>query len=265
MTSHTMSMLIAALALVLSGKPPHTENREAAVTGTVAYLQRSALPPDAVLTVQLEDVSLQDAPAKVVTQVKIPTAGKQVPIPFRLPYDPGNINPAHSYAVRANISENGNLMFTSTTSYRVITQGAPIEVSIIVQAASASAPSEGRSDKASLRLEGTRWKLIDLAGTPPVAGSVVEEANVTLNAEAKRLTGSGGCNRLMGDYTLHRNSLRFRHIGSTMMACADAVMKQEQGFIAALKDTTSYRIMGGTLELLKEQQVLAKLEAGSPP
>jgi heat shock protein HslJ len=43
------------------------------------------------------------------------------------------------------------------------------------------------------------------------------------------------------------------------------VMKQEQAFMAALKDTTTYRITGQTLELLKEQQVLARLDAGPQP
>jgi putative lipoprotein len=262
--SRTMSMLAVAFVLVISGERGQAQTKEAAVTGTVAYLQRSALPPDAILTVQLQDVS-QDAPAEIVAEVKIPTAGKQVPIPFRLAYDPGNINPAHSYAVRANITESGSMMFTSNTSYPVITRGAPTEVSIIVQPASPPAPSEGRLDKGSPKLEGTRWKLIDIAGTPPVTGAAVEEVNVTLNGEGKRLTGSGGCNRLTGDYTLHRNSLRFRHIGSTMMACPDPVMKQEQAFMAALKDTTTYRITGQTLELLKEQQVLARLDAGPQP
>src|SRR5262249_32984375 len=134
----------------------------------------------------------------------------------------------HTYAVRATIAVGGNLMFTSTKSYPVITHNAPTDVSIIVQPVAASAASEGGSDRISAKLEETRWKLVELNGAPPMAGSGVEEVNVTLNGEGKRLTGSGGCNRLLGDYTLHRSSLRFRHIGSTMMACAGPVMKQEQ-------------------------------------
>lgn len=33
------------------------------ITGTVAYRERIALPPNAVVTVTLEDVSLADAPS----------------------------------------------------------------------------------------------------------------------------------------------------------------------------------------------------------
>ena len=258
-------VLLALFLLVICAKPSKGQNKEAAVTGTVTYLQRSALPPDAIVTVQLQDVSLQDAPAKMVAEVKIPTAGKQVPIPFRLPYDPANINPAHTYAVRATITEGGSILFTSATSHPVITHNAPTELSIIVQPASGPAPSESTTDKVAAKLEGTRWKLTELGGTPPVTGSNVEEVNITLEEEAKRVIGSGGCNRLMGEYSLHRNALRFKRLGSTLMACPEAVMKQEQAFIGALKETTTYRITTGTLELLKGQQVLARLEAGSQP
>jgi putative lipoprotein len=54
--------------------------------------------------VQLQDVSVQDEPAKVIAEVNIPTAGKQVPVPFRIPYSPADINPRHSYVVRATIA-----------------------------------------------------------------------------------------------------------------------------------------------------------------
>jgi putative lipoprotein len=79
-------VLAASLALVNLGQLGWGQSEEPAVTGTVAYLQRSALPADAVVNVQLQDVSVQDAPAKIVAEVKIPAEGKQVPIAFRIPY-----------------------------------------------------------------------------------------------------------------------------------------------------------------------------------
>ena len=39
-----------------------------AVSGTVAYRERIALPPNAAIEVKLQDVSLQDAPAKTVAE-----------------------------------------------------------------------------------------------------------------------------------------------------------------------------------------------------
>jgi uncharacterized lipoprotein YbaY len=97
-----------------------------AVTGTVTYRTRDALPPDALVRVQLLDVSLADAPAKMMTEQAFPTRGKQVPLPFSLVYDPGDIDPRHAYNVRATIhGPDGGLLFTSQQAYPVITRNAP--------------------------------------------------------------------------------------------------------------------------------------------
>ena len=42
--------------------------KTASVTGTVFYLQRIALTPEAVITVKLQDVSLQDVAAVTITE-----------------------------------------------------------------------------------------------------------------------------------------------------------------------------------------------------
>jgi putative lipoprotein len=104
------------------------------VTGTVTYLVRSALPPDAVGNVQLQDISLADAPAIIISEQEFATEGKQVPFPYELPYDPAQIQSNHRYAVRAQITLAGKLLFTSTQAYLVITGGNPTkDIEIIVQ------------------------------------------------------------------------------------------------------------------------------------
>ena len=101
------------------------------VTGTVFYLERVALPPGAVLKVQLIDGSIADAPADVISQETIPIT-TQVPIPFSLSYDPKRIVPLHSYAVQARIEVDGKLKFINTTSNPVITNGRPTTVDVRV-------------------------------------------------------------------------------------------------------------------------------------
>lgn len=91
------------------------------ITGTVAYRERIALPDQAVVTISLQDVSLADAPAKVITSQRIETQGKQVPFNFELAYDASNILPQHSYSVSARIEVEGQLMFISDMHYGVIT------------------------------------------------------------------------------------------------------------------------------------------------
>ena len=115
-------------------KPAGPSAPASAVTGTVTYLQRSALTPTAVIEVQLQDVSKMDAPAEVISTQAIEANGKQVPFPYELKYDPAKIDPAHRYAVRATIKDGDRLLFTSTTVKPVITKGAPTSgVEIIVE------------------------------------------------------------------------------------------------------------------------------------
>ena len=104
------------------------------LNGTVAYRQRIALPPNAIIEVSLQDVSKMDAPAEVLDSVQIPSAGRQVPIPFTLHYDPAQIDERYTYTVSARITVDGVLTWISTTQNPVLTRGAPTDnVEIIVE------------------------------------------------------------------------------------------------------------------------------------
>src|SRR5512137_2763394 len=103
------ALLASALVLAACGTPavvPTSAGAASArVTGTVSYRERLALPPGAVLKVQLTDVSRADAPAAVIGQQIIQTDGAQVPIAFEIPYAPAEIQPQNTYAVRAWIED----------------------------------------------------------------------------------------------------------------------------------------------------------------
>jgi len=117
------------------------------LTGTVTYLQRIALPPDAVIDVQLQDVSLQDAPATVIAAERHVVAGRQVPIPFELTYDPAGIDPKHTYAVAARITVDGKLRWINTQRYPVLTRGAPVtDIEIMVESVGGNAGMKTLSD-----------------------------------------------------------------------------------------------------------------------
>jgi len=93
------------------------------VTGTLMYRERIALPPGAVAEVWMLDTSLADAPAVEIAYQKIEDPGSP-PIPFVLDYDPSKIDERMQYGVRATISHDGQLLFTSDTHYPVLTRGA---------------------------------------------------------------------------------------------------------------------------------------------
>lgn len=93
--------------------------------GSVTYLQRTPMPPNAVVSVQLQDVSRVDAPARVVAQ-QIITSPAGVPVPYALTYDPGTIDARNRYAVRAEIRSGGVLVYTTDRAHFVLTQGAAV-------------------------------------------------------------------------------------------------------------------------------------------
>lgn len=104
------------------------------VMGKITYLQKVAMPADAVVEVQIEDVSRQDAPADVIGEQTIVNPG-QVPVSFSIDYDPARIDPNHTYVVSAKILAAGELLYQNTTAYPVITKGNPSSVEVIVQPA----------------------------------------------------------------------------------------------------------------------------------
>ena len=87
------------------------------LSGTVAYRERMALPPDARLAVALRDVSRMDVAAPAIAEVERATDGAQVPLAFTLEYDPARINPRGRYAVSARISDGSGRLLWTTDSH----------------------------------------------------------------------------------------------------------------------------------------------------
>jgi putative lipoprotein len=241
---------------------------EKAMKGTATYRERMALPPNAVFEATLEDVSKADAPAEVVTRLRIERPG-QPPIQFAFTYDSSRIQPQHRYAVRGRILVGETLLFTTDQQYPVLTSGHGNQVALIlrrVSAASAAgapnAASGGSGGGSTSSLENTYWKLIQLGDAPVTVASKQNEPHLILNSESRRVAGSGGCNRLTGSYQLNGDRLTFSQMASTMMACLQG-MEIERAFLAALTTVTIWKIAGESLELFDNSgKLIARFEAG---
>ncbi len=95
-------------------------------------------------------------------------------------------------------------------------------------------------------LDGTAWVLTGLPGL-----TLVPKSSVTLQFADGRLSGSDGCNRYSGSYSLKQTALAVSpNLASTQMACAPDINAQAQAYIAALTGAKSYRIDGDRLDLL---------------
>ena len=87
-------------------------------------------------------------------------------------------------------------------------------------------------------LLGREWFIEDIAGA-----GVIDNSHATLLFLADgRLAGSTGCNRLIGSYRSSETALSLQTPGATRMACAPALMHQEQRLLELLPAITQWQI-----------------------
>jgi len=72
---------------------------------------------------------------------------------------------------------------------------------------------------------------------------VIDMLQSTLKFDVNmNVSGNAGCNRYFGSAKVNGDEIIFSQLGSTRMACAPAIMNQEQLFLAALTAARSWRI-----------------------
>jgi len=100
-------------------------------------------------------------------------------------------------------------------------------------------------------LEGVDWVLLAYRSGDSLVELGDPRGPARLRFEGGRVTGSVGCNRLMGAYELDGEGIRFQtSMATTMMACPEPLMSREQAVHAALPSVVSYHREAGRLELL---------------
>lgn len=118
--------LALVFAIALLALPGLASAQAGAVSGTLTYRERIALPANAVVTVQIARVSASGAP-EVIAEQRFTTNGAQPPFRYSISYDPARVDQNASYTVQSNISVGGQLRFTTNTLYPVITRGNPTQ------------------------------------------------------------------------------------------------------------------------------------------
>jgi len=95
-------------------------------------------------------------------------------------------------------------------------------------------------------LTGKVWALTELMGKPPGAGVGI---SAQFSSDGK-VSGSAGCNRYSGTYTVSGNSITISSsMATTMMMCDESVMEQESAYLKALPEAKTYAVKGDQLTL----------------
>ena len=128
-----LALVLAACAPGDAPTSPDMGHGMTVVNVTATYRERILLTPGHVLTVRVEDVSRADAPAEVLAEHREVLDGRAPPYQATLGFPRSQIDPRHTYAVRAEIRDpSGALRFTTDTRHAVLTQGAPAGADIVM-------------------------------------------------------------------------------------------------------------------------------------
>lgn len=116
----------------------------------------------------------------------------------------------------------------------------------------------------SVGLVNTYWKLTQLNDKEITVSENQREPHIVFNAE-NRISGSDGCNRMMGSYTLDGDNLSLGELAGTRMACMDGA-EQADAFNKTLTKVTAYNLQGDALELHDDTgSVIARFKAVALP
>lgn len=233
-----MKYLAAVLAVLLAIVPAMAA--PVTITGEVTYRERIALPPNAVLSVQLLDVSLQDVRAPIKAEARIASKG-QVPLRFTLDFDDRIFVPGHTYAISAEISADGQVWFRNTTQYQIdpAKLDTPLQILVNMVRGETEQPAPGAT------LLDTFWRAETIGGKPVLE---TVETSLTITSDM-RAGGKGGCNSYFAQTELDGSALSFSAVAGTLMACAPPVEAQERAFFDALAKTRGYKVDGDLLFL----------------
>jgi putative lipoprotein len=223
------------LVIGMLAVPAASSAAEQVVRGEVVYRERIALPPGALVTVQLADVSLADAPAAIITEQKIAPSG-QSPIPFELKFAASAIQSKSTYALQAKITFDDQIMFMAPERHEVDPLADTPQTVVVTLVR--------KKGVETVPIVGQIWSLKFIDGIGEV------ESKATLHIDEKgKVTGQAPCNRYFASAEITGSALTIGKPGATMMACEPKLMTQEQAFFDALGKAAGFSIQDGRLIL----------------
>jgi heat shock protein HslJ len=105
-----------------------------------------------------------------------------------------------------------------------------------------------KSDKSLLTYK-NGWKLENMVSDNGKLAQTLAGTSISLYFQEDRINGKSGCNSYFSNYTLDGEKISIGEIGSTMMACPEPIMKQEQHYFNQLKKISSYTVENSSLKV----------------
>ncbi|MFN8017162.1 MAG: META domain-containing protein [Acidimicrobiales bacterium] len=113
------------------------------------------------------------------------------------------------------------------------------------------------------KLKGTSWDLVSFRATDGKTTDADTSSVATLAFQAKKLTGSTGCNNFSGTYTATATDLKIELGPMTQKACAGGLpSEQESTLVASLAKVDAYTISSDQLVLSGGGKELLTYQAG---
>ncbi|MCC5794669.1 MAG: META domain-containing protein [Chromatiales bacterium] len=233
-TAALSALLLSACAQVAAQADSSTR-----ITGSLTYLQRIALPPQAVAVLELRP-SAGGAPS---VEQRRPLGGAQVPIPFTMDIDRRLLDPAADYVLRALIEVDGRTAWTSS-DMAVPVQSARVElgeIRLTQLGAQASSALVCGSSRVTLEPIGDGLQLV-------VDGESFELLPVPAASGARYELPDGPDTWFWSRGERGRLSLR----GTELPECVPAVQAEGELRAFGVEPGWSLRIADGSIELLTD-------------
>jgi uncharacterized lipoprotein YbaY len=112
--------------------PSAPDPRSALLTGRITWQPKLTLGSKAVVKVWLQDMSEPGSPVPVIIDEYVKQGPGQVPIAFRLRYDPLAIRPERRYTLLVKIYEGDRVRFINARSHPVLTAGCYDDCEVVV-------------------------------------------------------------------------------------------------------------------------------------
>jgi len=234
---------LLVLGLILIAGQTMAEIRTLTVTARTS--EDSALPPGALLDLDLLDVSRADAPSIRLSSQRFRIGA--MPFTGQLAYDSAVIDDRMSYVVAGRILQGDDVLYLTTTSYPVLTRGGGDSVEIVLDRAESGTDAAASGDETGLG--SGIWTVTE------IGGQVLNAQNPpTLIAEADGgIAIYGGCNRFRGQAEIADGAISFgQALAGTRMACPPERMRLERDMLGALQRSVAYTREGDVLSFFND-------------